>query len=254
LVTTFRGERSAASRHLADSLKYQRAEGMVGMELLSLWSLAYWHETNGDPDAATATYDEIRTLWRETDDLHDAIPGLLFAGAHYADHGKPAQLADCIDILNQIRRRNDLPECRAALLVLGAEQAKLEGDVSRYDADLKEAAALEAKAGLPLEQLWIECRRAAEDRREAIAIATRLGTRPLLSLLKEGHSNDLTPRQVEVLSLLAAGLTSKEIGNRMKLSTRTVEMHVGRLLERMNCRTRPEAVSLAQSRGWLKLP
>jgi DNA-binding CsgD family transcriptional regulator/tetratricopeptide (TPR) repeat protein len=254
LVTTFRGERSAASRHLADSLKYQRAEGMVGMELLSLWSLAYWHESNGDAGAATATYDEIRTLWRETDDLHDAIPGLLFAGAHYADHGKPAQLADCIDILNQIRRRNDLPECRAALLVLGAEQAKLEGDSSCYDAELKEAAALEAKAGLPLEQLWIECRRAAGDRREAIVIATRLGTRPMLSLLKEGHGNDLTPRQVEVLFFLAAGLTSKEIGDRMKLSTRTVEMHVGRLLERMNCRTRPEAVALAQSRGWLQLP
>ena len=63
-----------------------------------------------------------------------------------------------------------------------------------------------------------------------------------------------TPRQLEVLRLLAAGLTSKEMADRMDLSTRTVEMHVGRLLERMNCRTRPEAVVLAHSRGWLQLP
>lgn len=254
MVAAFRGERQAL-RHLEESLVHQRAEGMVGMEFLSLWALGHWHGSNGDPDAAAAIYDEIRSLWRETDDLHDAIPGLLFAGAHYADHGRTAQLADCVDILNRIRRRNDLPECRAALLALGAEQAKLEGDLPRSDAELREAAALEAKAGLPLEQLWIECRRCdAGDRREAIALATRLGARPLLSRLKACGDNELTPRQTEVLSFLAAGLTSKEIGDRMKLSTRTVEMHVGRLLQRLHCRTRPEAVALAQSRGWLELP
>jgi DNA-binding CsgD family transcriptional regulator/tetratricopeptide (TPR) repeat protein len=251
MVAAFRGERSAA-RHLEASLSHQRAEGMVGMEFLSLWALAHWHDSNGDAAAAAAIYDEIRSLWRETDDLHDAIPGVLFAGTHYADRGQAAQLADCIDILNHIRRRNDLPECRAALLALGAEQAKLEGDLSRHDAEMREAAALEAKAGLPLEQLWIECRRATGDRREAIALATRLGARPLLSRLKGDHGSDLTPRQLEVLSFLAAGLTSKEIGDRMKLSTRTVEMHVGRLLQRLACRTRPEAVALAQSKGWLK--
>jgi DNA-binding CsgD family transcriptional regulator len=253
MVAAFRGERSAP-RHLEESLRHQRAEGMAGMEFLSLWALAFWHDSNGDPDAAGATYDEIRGLWRETDDLHDAIPGLLFAGAHYADHAEPKRLADCIDILNRIRRRNDLPECRAALLALGAEQAKLEGDLGAVDGALKEAADLESRAGLPLEQLWIECRRPGGDRREAVALASRLGARPLLARLKGRDTADLTARQSEVLSFLAAGLTSKEIGDRLKLSTRTVEMHVARLLERLHCRTRPEAVALAQSRGWLKLP
>lgn len=254
MVAAFRGERSAL-RLLEESLHHQRAEGMVGMEFLSLWALAFWHDSNGDAAAATGIYDEIRSLWRETDDLHDAIPGLLFAGAHYADHARPSQLADCIDILNHIRRRNDLPECRAALLALGAEQAKLEGEAASIDATLLEAAALELKAGLPLEQLWIECRRqTAGDRSEAIALAKRLGARPLFALLNRNRGSDLTPRQMEVLTFLAAGLTSKEIGDRLKLSTRTVEMHVSRLLERLHCRTRPEAVAIAHSHGWLKLP
>lgn len=254
MVAAFRGERSAL-RQLEESLRHQRAEVMVGMEFLSLWALAFWHDSNGDAAAATAIYDEIRSLWRETDDLHDAIPGLLFAGAHYADHARPAQLADCIDILNHIRRRNDLPECRAALLALGAEQAQLEGAPEHIDAMLLEAIALEVKAGLPLEQLWIECRRQpAVDRSEAIALAKGLGARPLLALLDKNRDCDLTPRQLQVLAFLATGLTSKEIADRLKLSTRTVEMHVGRLLERLHCRTRPEAVSLAQSRGWLNPP
>jgi len=259
MIGAFRGERGSAYKHLDEALRYQRAEGMAGMEFLTLWALAYWHDCQGDKERACATYDEIRTLWRETDDLHDAIPGLLFAGAHYADSGRMAQLADCIDILGQVLRKNDLPEARAALLALGAEQARLEGDVDTANQALLEAAALEMKAGLPLERLWIECRRGSGDgRKDAISRAARLGAKPLLAMLKgcdaKAGSVDLTPRQCEVLSLLAAGLTSKEIADRMGLSTRTVEMHVGRLLQRLNCRTRPEAVGLAQSRGWLKLP
>ena len=227
------------------------------MEFLNLWVIAYWHDCNGDQDKASSTYDEIRALWRETDDLHDAIPGLLFAGAHYADHGRSAQLADCIDILGRILSRNDLPEARAALKALRAEQARLDGDIDTAERELRAAILLETKAGLPLERLWIECRLAMPEK-DTVALATKLGAKPLLALLKgcggQTGTSDLTPRQCEVLSFLAAGLTSKEIADRMGLSTRTVEMHVGRLLERLNCRTRPEAVGLAQSRGWLKRP
>ena len=257
MVGTFRGHRGPALRILEEALACQRAEGMVGMEFLNLWAMAYWHDCNGGKDDASAFYDEIRALWRETDDLHDAIPGLLFAGAHYADRGHHAQLADCIDILGRIVSRNDIPEARAALRALGAEQARLEGDADAADGALREAAVLAGKAGLPLERLWIECR-LEKPEKETIALATKLGAKPLLALLKhrggQAATGGLTPRQGEVLSFLAAGLTSKEIGDRMGLSTRTVEMHVGRLLERLNCRTRPEAVGLAQARGWLRLP
>ena len=60
-----------------------------------------------------------------------------------------------------------------------------------------------------------------------------------------------TRRQREVLDLLAAGLTDKETAARLNLSPRTVEMHVARLLENLNCRTRAEAVRKASERGWL---
>lgn len=252
MVSAFRGERSKARGDLDNSLALLRAEGMTGMEFLVLWALAWWHDSGGDAAAAGAIYDEIRSLWRETEDAHDVIPGLLWAGAHYADHGRPAELADCIDILNHIRGRNDLPECRAALLALGAEQARAEGAAGRAEDALREAAALEAKAGLPLERLWIESRRTdPSGRTEALALAAKLGARPLMRKLGGDERPALTGRQREVLGHLAAGLTSKEIADRMNLSTRTVEMHVGRLLERMGCRTRPEAVATAQSRGWL---
>ena len=38
---------------------------------------------------AAAIYDEIRLLWRESEDRHLALSGLLFAAAFYADNGRP---------------------------------------------------------------------------------------------------------------------------------------------------------------------
>jgi DNA-binding NarL/FixJ family response regulator len=55
----------------------------------------------------------------------------------------------------------------------------------------------------------------------------------------------LTPRQLEVLRLVAAGQTDKQIARALALSPRTVEMHVGRALEALACHTRAEAVRKA---------
>ncbi len=259
MISSFRGERRPALRHLGEALKNLRAEGMIHLEFFALWGTAYGHQSSGDPESATAAYDEIRALWRETDDLHDAIPGLFFAGAHYADNGHPDRLGDCIDIFGKILLRNDLPETRAASLALAAEQAMLEGNPAEASRLFQEATAFIDKAKLPLERVWIECRKKhhcidSPALSDAIDTATRLGLRPILARLRasESRCGDLTPRQIEVLRFLADGLTSKEIGDRLFLSTRTVEMHVGRLLQRLDCRTRPEAVRLAASRGWLR--
>jgi pimeloyl-ACP methyl ester carboxylesterase/DNA-binding CsgD family transcriptional regulator len=55
----------------------------------------------------------------------------------------------------------------------------------------------------------------------------------------------LTTRQCEVLRLVAAGNTDKQIARRLRLSPRTVEMHVGNAVRALGCRTRAEATHLA---------
>ena len=54
-----------------------------------------------------------------------------------------------------------------------------------------------------------------------------------------------TARQIEVLRLISQGQTDKQIARALGLSHRTVEMHVGRLLESLKCHTRAEAVGVA---------
>jgi DNA-binding CsgD family transcriptional regulator len=53
------------------------------------------------------------------------------------------------------------------------------------------------------------------------------------------------------MALVAQGLTSRDIGGRLFLSPRTVEMHVQNSLDKLGCRTRAEAVRrLAELGAW----
>lgn len=60
---------------------------------------------------------------------------------------------------------------------------------------------------------------------------------------------ELPPRQREVLRLLAAGLTNKEIAVRLGIAPATVKIHVSRLIEQLGATNRTDAVSKAQRAG-----
>lgn len=56
----------------------------------------------------------------------------------------------------------------------------------------------------------------------------------------------LTQREGEVLKLLAAGHTNREVAERLQLSVRTVESHRQRILVKLNRSTRAELVAYAE--------
>ena len=61
----------------------------------------------------------------------------------------------------------------------------------------------------------------------------------------------LTPRETEVLRLLADGLSDREIAGRLVISRKTVEKHVGAVLRKTGTAGRTAAVVRAMERGWL---
>lgn len=60
-----------------------------------------------------------------------------------------------------------------------------------------------------------------------------------------GHPFGLSSRELEVLSLIAQGLTNREIGGRLYISEKTVGVHVGRVLSKLDVSGRVEAAAIA---------
>jgi DNA-binding NarL/FixJ family response regulator len=73
----------------------------------------------------------------------------------------------------------------------------------------------------------------------------------MLRGLKE-RTKLLTPRQIEVLQLVAEGLTNREIAERLGLSLRTVDRHVSDTLTRIDVPTRAAATAVGLSRGLIR--
>jgi pimeloyl-ACP methyl ester carboxylesterase/DNA-binding CsgD family transcriptional regulator len=62
-------------------------------------------------------------------------------------------------------------------------------------------------------------------------------------------SETLTPRELGVVELIAGGLTNREIAGELHLAEKTVEHHVGRILVKLDLRSRTEVAAYALRRG-----
>lgn len=70
---------------------------------------------------------------------------------------------------------------------------------------------------------------------------------------QESMAEPLTPRETEVLQLVAQGMTNKAIALRLSISEHTVKFHVTSILSKMNARSRAEAVTIGTRLGLVKL-
>ena len=91
--------------------------------------------------------------------------------------------------------------------------------------------------------------------RAALATFERLGARPDASRVRglmsgrNPHLAALSPREIEVLRLIAGGRTNAEIATALCLSERTVHRHVSNILTKLDVRSRTSAAAYAVQRG-----
>jgi DNA-binding NarL/FixJ family response regulator len=63
------------------------------------------------------------------------------------------------------------------------------------------------------------------------------------------HEELLSPRETEILQMIAYGSTTKEVASKLKISPHTVKTHLERIFEKLRANDRAEAVAIALRRG-----
>jgi FixJ family two-component response regulator len=69
------------------------------------------------------------------------------------------------------------------------------------------------------------------------------------ALTDDSLQESLTPREKEVFRVVTQGLTHREIGNLLGISPRTVEVHKGRIMEKLGVKTMAELIKLSLTNG-----
>lgn len=71
--------------------------------------------------------------------------------------------------------------------------------------------------------------------------------------MQNDEPNSLRPQEAEILALMAQGLTNQQIAEQLSLSKKTVDFHVGNILQKMGVVNRVQAVVEAIRRGWVEI-
>ena len=72
-------------------------------------------------------------------------------------------------------------------------------------------------------------------------------------LSRSAHMESLTPRELEVLGLLAQGKSNKQIAAELVITERTTKFHVSSIFSKFDAANRTEAVKIGVQRGLVTL-
>ena len=226
----------------------------------------------GDPGAA-ATLDQVAAVAYPTEEVqrigpvagaraeHAWLTGDLARTAEEAARGLPVAVAArhawfTGELVWWLRRAGEQPEVPSWVAEpYGRSLAD----------DWRGAATAWAARGCPYEQAQALAEGDEAAQLEALAIFDRVGAAPAARLVRRRLAErgavhvprgprpstvhnpaGLTDRQLEVLELVAAGLTNAEVAERLTLSVRTVDHHVSAVLARLGVDSRAQAADAAR--------
>jgi serine/threonine-protein kinase PknK len=190
-------------------------------------------ESSADPQPASSYFREAVECQRPYDDS-TLLPMALVGQASVMTRRDPATALQLVSAAWALRARN------------GGEFAPF----FRTFAERTRTAATEG-VGSDADRLWKTGSRLTVDEAIALAFGTTLtgastssGRRPEAS-----HTLGISTREIDVVRLIAEGLSNKEIARRLHLSVRTVETHVRHMLTKTGLVNRTQLATWARERG-----
>jgi DNA-binding CsgD family transcriptional regulator len=168
--------------------------------------------------------------------LLERAPGTELRVRIAAATGKPDDAEHAVAELEKAVRKYELPLLRAAVLSARAIVAAARGDDARAAEFMEDAAALYDNAGFVHE--------AATARRELQKARTDGGAGT-----PNASQAPLTQREMEVLRLVAKGLSEREVADKLFISPHTAHRHLSNIRLKLNATTQAAAVAHAARIG-----
>jgi DNA-binding NarL/FixJ family response regulator len=231
----------------------------AGSQPIARLGLAAVALERGAADEAAAEVDRFLAGISAAEQTSRAGPLELLVRAHVA-RGDTAGAARARDELRHIAATIGTTALAASAALADALVLRRAGDLTAAAGRFEQAAALYEEGGAPYEtararleladtlsamgQQAVAQREAAQARQrlEQLAGSGAPGTR---------RKQALTDRQVEILRLVAQGLSNPEIAERLRLSDHTVKRHVANLLTKLSLPSRAAAAAYAAKAGLL---
>jgi DNA-binding CsgD family transcriptional regulator len=268
------GDRERARVYLEQGVAAARAAGERGYESLLLKSLGYIARLDGDYSRATTLLEEALTISREIGFAFGRAEALAYLGETARDRGDDARAAELLtqgltayrDLGDQVgvglcliglaSVAGGVDQVTPAARLFGAAEAIHEsighrptpGEDPRRE---RVAVALRARLDEPeVATAWAEGRGLSLDQAtsEALALAATVAT-VVAAERRRPAAFGLTPKEREVLCLLAEGLSNPEIADRLFVGRRTITTHVEHIFAKLDVRTRTEAAIHARRHG-----
>jgi non-specific serine/threonine protein kinase len=235
------GHFQEATRLLEESLARLRAMNDESALLWVLFSLAYIAGEQGNLSEAVTYLQELLQLSEEAQNRRHLFLCGLGALYRLRDQGDPEQLARLVGAMHQLREMMGIGWGKIVSAAIPFLPIASEALCTRLGHEAFESALGHGRVlSFPQMASLVGDVLDAGDQSDASEKAT-----------DEHRSTILSPREQDVLQLVAEGLTNKEIARRLILSEYTIKSHVTSLFNKLGVDTRAQAVAVAAQRDLL---
>jgi predicted ATPase/DNA-binding CsgD family transcriptional regulator len=223
-----RGDYAAAREILTECVAYSRSDGDRPTMARHLESLANAQLSLGDVDAASAAWTESLSVYRDVDDPFGTIwcmGGLALVAATRGDHERMLRLAAVAD---RMSREWSLSTGSFRLGQLDEASKAARGKLGdrKGDGVWNDGQAMNSERALRYAL--------GEEQTGATTVAA---------------AGPLSRREREVVAMVAAGMTNRQIAERLFIAERTAEGHVERIRNKLGFRSRTEVATWAVEHG-----
>jgi non-specific serine/threonine protein kinase len=237
-----RGDLDRAEALLLQAVEVARVAGPITAVAMALSGLGACALDRGDDRRAAALFGEALPLFVASNNPTTVEGCLTYLGFIAGATGRATQAARVLGAAEARSERNGLPWSPATRAQLAPALERARGELA--DADF--AAAWAAGRELPLPQAATE----------ALAVAQAILAEPAPEKAAGAPARpraafNLTPRESDVLALLAEGRSDREIGKALFISPKTAGLHVTHILGKLGVSSRAAAVAFAHRHGFV---